>query len=348
MSKIFHSADIHLGSKIDYLPPDKAVRRREEVLSSFIRLVDYAKVNNVNTVLLCGDIFDGLVAKRDFEVFVSAVESAPKINFLYLRGNHESDALNAVLPKNFLTFSDTWTTYNFDDVAISAIEPRDWINFYDELKLDEKKKNIVMLHGQISSSVGKNLINLKRLQDKGIDYLALGHIHSLKFGESGTMKYAYCGCLEGRGFDECGEKGFILLDIGEEIQAEFVPFSKRRLWEKEVDLSNLGGVMPAFQKIAAELDNISENDLVKVVLKGDIGFDNNGFAEIAAKRLNKFFYLKVKDLTVPKIDCEALAKEISLKGEFVRTIMSSDRPFEEKMKIIQIGIKALDGEEVEL
>ena len=52
---------------------------------------------------------------------------------------------------------------------------------------------------------------------KNIDYLALGHIHKYKQAELDQRGvYCYSGCLEGRGFDECGEKGFVLLDIDEE------------------------------------------------------------------------------------------------------------------------------------
>ena len=74
--------------------------------------------------------------------------------------------------------------------------------------------NIVVLHGQIASVSGVDQVNLKRIQGENIDYLALGHIHSHsaeKLDSAGY--YCYPGCLEGRGFDECGEKGFILLDI---------------------------------------------------------------------------------------------------------------------------------------
>ena len=73
------------------------------------------------------------------------------------------------------------------------------------------------MHGQESDTDAKDkaeIINLKQLKNKNIDYLALGHIHTYKqskLDNRGT--YCYSGCLEGRGFDECGEKGFVLLNI---------------------------------------------------------------------------------------------------------------------------------------
>lgn len=70
------------------------------------------------------------------------------------------------------------------------------------------------MHGQIRDTSGKDKINVSKLRNKNIDYLALGHIHtftSIKIDDRGTGVYS--GCLEGRGFDECEDKGFVELTI---------------------------------------------------------------------------------------------------------------------------------------
>ena len=57
--------------------------------------------------------------------------------------------------------------------------------------------NLVTLHGQAGTSCGKDQINLKLLQNRGIDYLALGHLHTYslqKLDETGA--FCYSGCLE--------------------------------------------------------------------------------------------------------------------------------------------------------
>lgn len=80
-------------------------------------------------------------------------------------------------------------------------------------------------------------------ENKNIDYLALGHVHSFmqdKLDNRGT--WCYCGCLEGRGFDECGPKGFVLLDVDEQTcraQMQFVQMAARTLYTLEVDVSNV-------------------------------------------------------------------------------------------------------------
>ena len=81
--KIIHTADIHLGSKINSFPKDVSTVRKEELRNSFRRMVDFAKQNGVQVVLISGDLFDGvkpLVKDKDF--FYSVVQNNPDIDFL--------------------------------------------------------------------------------------------------------------------------------------------------------------------------------------------------------------------------------------------------------------------------
>ena len=70
-------------------------------------------------------------------------------------------------------------------------------------------------------------------KDLNIDYLALGHIHSYKCHKLDKRGvYCYSGCLEGRGFDECGDKGFVLLET-EEDRLEWQAGERRNQLRKE-------------------------------------------------------------------------------------------------------------------
>ena len=57
--KIIHTGDIHLDSKLSAnLPKDKAKERGREILSTFVSMVEYAKQNDVDAILIAGDLFD--------------------------------------------------------------------------------------------------------------------------------------------------------------------------------------------------------------------------------------------------------------------------------------------------
>ncbi len=195
--KLLHCADIHLGSKMEAkLPKDKADERKLEVRAAFDRMIDYAVKNGISVVLLAGDVFDGdRPLKRDKDYFYGAVRSHPDIDFLYLRGNH--DVLQSYTEQgldNLKTFSDEWTVYEYGDVAVWGIESvkSNATAMYAALKPDKTKKNIVMLHGQIGDANGVYKINLAKLRNKHIDYLALEHLHTFSDGaidERGKYDY---------------------------------------------------------------------------------------------------------------------------------------------------------------
>ena len=235
--KIIHSADIHLGAPINSFPKQVSDERKREVRNTFLRMVDFARQQGVAVIMLSGDVFDrDKPYKKDVDFFYGVVEKNPDIDFLYLRGNHDQEGEARELP-NLKTFSSAWQSYTYGDVVISGIEllPENASSLYSTLSLDAKKKNVVMLHGQVAGD-----INLIKLRDKNIDYLALGHIHEYSDGEiDGRGRYAYSGCLEGRGFDETGKKGFILLDTSDKLSYTFLPFSVRSIERIELDVSGL-------------------------------------------------------------------------------------------------------------
>lgn len=353
MFKIIHAADIHLGSKMDSrLPADKVERRRLEVRQTFSNMIEYAKKNGVSVIILSGDIFDSdRPAKKDKTFFYDAVKANREIDFLYLRGNHDQSESYTEEIANLKTFGSEWTAYMYGAIAISGIEidSGNCLSMYSTLKLDGDKINIVMLHGQAGDSSGEDKINLLKLAGKNIDYLALGHIHSYKSGKLDSRgQYAYSGCLEGRGFDETGEKGFVLLEVEDKVKATFVPFAKRTIEEVQADIAGAKNVYEACTMVKEQIKTGREN-LLSVNLTGEIDFDNDGLAAEVEEYLSRdYYFVSVKDRTRRIFDLKKLESDISLKGEFIRCVLQDNKLDEaQKQEIISIGLKALDGREVE-
>ncbi len=69
--KIIHAADIHLGSPLSSIEDStKRTIRKNEILNSFERLVEYAKENDIKIIMLSGDVFDNNSPyKKDKEYF---------------------------------------------------------------------------------------------------------------------------------------------------------------------------------------------------------------------------------------------------------------------------------------
>ena len=139
----------------------------------------------------------GVDAKLGAELIT---QNNPDIDFLYLNGNHDKEGSYSVCGYNNLKMfsKDDFTSYTYGNVVISGIETdeNNCESFYSKLELDKSKLNIVMLHGDVSNSRGKDLVKISDLRDKGIDYLALGHIHSHKDGRIDDRGvWAFPGCL---------------------------------------------------------------------------------------------------------------------------------------------------------
>ncbi|MGN0814445.1 MAG: metallophosphoesterase [Candidatus Coproplasma sp.] len=359
MIKIIHCADLHLGSKMDSrLPLEKAKIRRDEVLGTFEKTVQYARENGVKIIMLSGDVFDSeRPIKRDKDAFYRIVKNNPQTDFLYLRGNHDGGQTYEESYPNLKTFSGEWQSYSYDGVTISGIEisKDNASSLYSTLKLPEEGLNIVMLHGQAGNTEGVENVNLLKLRNKNIDYLALGHIHRYSKSKLDARgECVTCGCLEGRGYDDDddGKKGFVLLTVDDKITSEFVPFAKRKIVKISVDVSEAEDEYQACEIVSAAISgggNCLTDDILRINLTGYISFDNHELAKVVTRRLeNDYFFVSVKDGTVRKFDVDSLALDKSLKGEFVRTVFNDDSiPQEMKSAVISAGLKALAGREVD-
>ena len=369
--KIIHCADIHLDSKMSAnLTKEKARERKTELLTTFQNMVTYGAEQGVAAIIIAGDLFDTKnVSATARNVVKDLIQGHPKIAFYYLQGNHDEGSFTSglsELPENLHLFGNNWTSYELSGtentsgkgVAVTGVEltPENSGSIYNTLSLDVDQCNIVVLHGQESEYSARDkaeIIHLTALKNKGIDYLALGHVHEYQSGQLDNRgMYCYSGCLEGRGFDECGQKGFVVLDIDDEKLTagfSFVPFAYRSLYTLYVDVT---GAMTT-QDVAVKMEKAisdseySSRSMVKFVLVGEVDVDCEINTDFLKDMFEEYFYYeKVYDETRLLINYSEYEKDASLKGEFIRMVLGSDMTEEQKSEVIRCGISALSGEEI--
>lgn len=223
--------------------------------------------------------------------------------------------------------------------------------------LKEEDCNILMLHGALREGgpevQNEQGISLKQLSRYPIHYLALGHIHKREEGKCGSLYYIYPGCLQGRGFDEEGEKGFYYLEIEEEtkeIKAEFVPLKEGAFRIIPLFLSEEDGTLDAEEKIRESLkkEGAEAKDSVRIILKGEKRAEEERNLRYLEKQLEEeYAYIEIKDETKLKLRKEEFIHEKGLKGEFLRMVCESESlSEEEKEKLMILGIGLLQGEEL--
>lgn len=371
--KILHCADIHLDSAMTAnLDKDKARERRGELLASFKDMVVYAVKECIGVIIIAGDLFDtrniSVGAKK--EVY-NIIINNPGIIFYYLQGNHDNGSFVSYLdeiPANLRMFGKEWISYNAGiinngsitkDIVITGVE-LDSDNagkIYGSLSLNAGNFNIVVLHGQEASHISKNnaqIISLKDLRNRGIDYLALGHVHEYSSDRLDARGvYCYPGCLEGRGFDEAGEHGFVVLDIDETsggYDTYFVPFARRNVYVAQVDVTGCENTFEIEKCVRRflEISGYTKESLVKVELTGALDVECEKNTDYLAKQFEqKFYAFKIKDNTIYNIDYMSYEHDMSLKGEYIRNVMArNDISEQDKAEIIRYGLQALQGEEI--
>lgn len=348
--KIIHCADIHLDSPLNsILSYEKAKVRKREILLSFLSLVDYAAENDVRAVIIAGDLFDGSEITFETEkTLFEKISLFPSIDFLYLKGNHDFDiSFKSELPENFKIFQDEFCSFSYDNVCIGGASLG--IKDYNKINFDKKSYNILAMHGNTENSSDEYYVNLNELKNKSIDYLALGHIHKFSQGKIGKRgMFVQSGCLDGRGFDECGQKGFVLIDT-DKNSFDFVPFSSRIIEEISVDISSASSTLQIISLIEKAVEDIADENIVRVTLCGKIEKDViKDIMLIKTKFDSKFFSFSLKDNSNYIYDYDEYKNDISLKGEFIRNALKSDMSENERDRVISTVLCALNSEELPL
>ena len=229
------------------------------------------------------------------------------------------------------------------------------------LKLKEEDCNILLLHGALYQGTpkgeavqGEEGIFLKNLEKLPLSYIALGHIH--KGGEgrlnNGAL-WAYPGCLQGRGFDEEGERGFLYLKVEEEkkeIRKEFIPIKQGEFRILEIELLEDEGTLACLKKIEVEMEKagIAKEDSLRIILKGKKGLEQERNLRYLQLQLqDSVFFLEIRDECELSWNREEAMKEKSLKGEFLRVLAAADNlSKEEQGEIIALGMGLLQGGEL--
>lgn len=346
--KIIHTADLHIGSKFIKIKDDNKRKELIHTLSnSFIDIIEYAKSNNINYVLLSGDVFDSdTVIKKDKDFFYSIIKSNPNINFYYIKGNHDFKSKYEDEIENLHLFTNGITKYYIKDqnVLIAGYElSENNKELYKMTPLTKDYYNILMLHGDISKKEGKDSIDIEKLKDKNINYLALGHIHkrmSSKFSLNGT--YVYPGCLMPRGFDEEGEKGFEVLDTSNN-SVNFIKTNKYEFKKMEINLKKFNNLYDLISYLNTIPTN--KNLLIQFIFTGVYNFDLN-IEKILSSITDKFYYVDIKVLAKENALETEIIDERSLKGMFIK-LLKEDSSIDATVKedILKYGLSCIEKKE---
>jgi DNA repair protein SbcD/Mre11 len=272
--RFIHVADLHLDSPLSGLR-ERAGERAEEIAGAgrraFDNLINFAITEQVDFVIIAGDVFDGDWSDYNSGLFLVgrlALLTRAGIPVVLIRGNH--DAANQMsrrltLPGNVHELSSRvpeTVVFEALNVAVHGQSfPARAVTENLALSYPAPRAgmfNIGVLHTSADGRPGHDAYAPCSVQDlrlKGYDYWALGHIHTREV--LATDPYiVFPGNLQGRHINEPGAKGFSLVTVnaGRVEKVEHIPVDVLRWASIVVDLSGAATLDDVCPRIGHAID----------------------------------------------------------------------------------------------
>lgn len=372
MLKILHTGDIHLDSPFSRLDARRAEIRRGELRAAFSAMMRFAREHAVDLLLIAGDLFDNesvtretvALLTREFSLFPGKIVISP--------GNHDCITPGGVwektsFPENVTVFREpTLTRLSFDELQTDVygcafVSPeRTDSPLTGAHAADPSRINLLCLHGDTASPLSHyGPLTKTEILGFGAEYAALGHIHNPgEIVSTGASAYGYCGCLEGRGPDEVGLKGAVLVEITKNagtaaVRTRRIRFCRRHYEQAEIDCTGAETLTAIESAIAAEISRrgFGEDTLLRATLTGAVAPSLVVDTRALAARFPELFDLTIRDRTTLQLTAGDFANDRTVRGAFYRAMLEkieNGSPEEREIAVLALryGLAAIAGENI--
>ena len=354
--KILHSADWHLDAPMTGYSEAQAEVLRRELRKIPEKIAKLCLAENCDLLILAGDLFDGSYTRESMTAVRTALKSV-QIPVIITPGNHDfCDGNSPYEKEEWPSNVHIFTQPKLETISLPELDCRIYGAGYSSMDCPgllkdfraegDERWHICVLHGDPTSASSPYCpVTKVQIQESGLDYLAMGHIHKGGSFRAGETLCAWPGCPMGRGFDELGAKGVIIAQLADGISAGFVPLDTPRFYDEEVEV----GDDPA-ASVSALLPAVDSSDFYRITLTGysscvDISAIQKQFAHIPN--------LELRDETLPEMDLWSSIGEDSLEGVYFGLLHDATESQSETIRrraqlAARISRRILDGQEVKL
>lgn len=353
MLRLIHTADVHLGARHDDLG-DQAAAQRERQFAAFVATVDLALAERADVLLIAGDLFDSNVQpRRSVERVASQLKrlGAAKIRTVIIPGTHDSYERSSIYRAYDLkalsgsTQDDdlvTVLTPDLPSIHLAACDavihgpvfatkkaPHSPLRGLDATATGSPGATwrIGLVHGSIAIP-GKTerddvVITTEEIEQTHLDYLALGHWHSMQQGKAGGVTYAYAGAPEPVALDQDRAGKALLVELEETAGGRSVTVAERVVGRTRFQKQAIDAAAVASQPALIDtLAKLADPDLVlDVRLTGvrpdelDIDID-----EMEVALAPSFLKVRIRDASTPALTEGAIPPQDTIAGAFIRDL----------------------------
>jgi exonuclease SbcD len=298
--RFLHAADLHLDTPFEGISacrPEVGEALRDASLDAFDRLVAAALDRRVAFVVLAGDVYDGpergLRAQLRFRRGVERLAAAG-IEVLVAHGNHDPVESGWTAIRSWPPGVHVFAPGRVETVSISrdgrrlaAVHGVSYSRRGETENLALRFRGdggpglqVGVLHGNVGGRPGHDPYapcTLGDLRAAGIDYWALGHVHSREALLRGPVWAVYPGNLQGRSprSGERGEKGAVLVEADPRAVRSvlFLPLAPVTFEAVEVDAAGAADLGEVEDRIVAAAREVGrgpgrKGTVLEVVLRG--------------------------------------------------------------------------------
>lgn len=368
MLRIIHTGDIHLDSPFSGLDERRAEIRKTELRGTFSSLLTYVRTNGADLLLITGDFFDtGFVTRETLAIIMREFSRVPETRIVISPGNHDPYTQNSVyarvkFPPNVYIFKEnTQTRFEFPEINCDVYGYAFTGESLDGSPVSATENNgrirILCAHADLNAPASVYApVTPQQLSSAGFDYAALGHVHNPPEPAGiGKCVYGYCGCLEGRGFDETGVKGALSVVIGDDGKTVIrrLSFAHKRYESAELSVTGAVSSYEVKERIRALIRErrFTEDTLLRVILKGEVQPSLILSPETLADGVDEVFALEVRDETSPALNMEYLEEDPTVRGAFYRELkpkLYDPDPAVRRcaLRALRYGLSAMAGESI--
>ena len=250
--RFIHIADVHLGVIPDADMP-WSEKRSQDIWNSFRLVIEQAKRQQVDLLLIAGDLFHRQPLKRELKEIAAWFAEIPETEIVLIAGNHDylhpkSYYRTFAWPENvhFLMSRDLQAV-TFDRIhttvyGCSFWNQEDGRTVYDIVTLQEiedsnsagqRNYRILLGHG---GDDRHHPFRANDIAQAGFDYAAFGHIH--KAAQLVPNRVIMAGSLEPTDCNDFGPHGFWMGEMTERgCNVSFYPIKNCEYIRQEIDVT---------------------------------------------------------------------------------------------------------------
>jgi DNA repair exonuclease SbcCD nuclease subunit len=318
--KFIHTSDWQIGMKGSGLGEAGPIIR-ETRIESINNVMNVAEKENVDFILMCGDIFEhNMISQEEVKKVISIFNKYADIQLYLLPGNHDIMGPDCVYERSIfqnvtnLTILDSCNPVDAKDAIllpcpiaskfvttdITSVIPD--VNHTDGIHIGIAHGSLIGKFPVSNEEDIKLPVDSSCIDRAGIDYLALGHWHSFRKykDKNGTFRIAYSGTHEQTNYNEDSAGQCLLVTIdGKGCIPKIDPIKTGKLtWStKKFEMDDKSSII----ELKTYLESVRNYDMVKVIIEGNLPLDSKNELDKVLEfetTLHKNFKVKMDSLNI--------------------------------------------------